>query len=112
MNEDAVVTQQTTPQVLKLVVTAVGLFAVSAQAAGKPNVVFIMTDDQGYGDLGCTGSPVVRTPHIDRLAVESVRLKNFHVHSFCSPTRGALMTGLHPSKRRNPVPSRSSCGSR
>jgi len=98
MNKDAVVTQQTRPHLLKLFITAVGLFAASAQGADKPNVIFIMTDDQGYGDLGCTGNPVVKTPHIDRLAAESVQLKNFHVHPFCSPTRAALMTGLHPSR--------------
>jgi len=98
MNKDAVVTQQTTLQLLKLCITAIGVFAASAQAADKPNVIFIMTDDLGYGDLGCTGNPVVKTPHIDRLAGEGVQLKNFHVHPFCSPTRAALMTGLHPSR--------------
>ncbi len=75
---------------------AAGVLCVAAVAAERPNVIFIMTDDQGYGDLSCTGNPVVKTPHIDRLADEGVRLMNFHVHPFCSPTRAALMTGLHP----------------
>jgi arylsulfatase A-like enzyme len=59
----------------------------------RPNIVFIITDDQGYGDLGFTGNPVVKTPHIDRLAAESSRLEDFHVAPTCSPTRSALLTG-------------------
>ena len=63
-------------------------------AAGRaPNVVFILTDDQGYGDLGCHGNPYIRTPHLDRLHAESVRFTNFHVAPTCSPTRAGLMTG-------------------
>ena len=53
----------------------------------------ILTDDLGYGDLGYHGNPVVSTPHIDRLATDSVRFANFHVDPTCSPTRAALMTG-------------------
>jgi len=59
----------------------------------QPNVIFILTDDQGYGDLGCHGNPVVRTPHIDRLHEESIRLTNYHVGPTCAPTRAGLMTG-------------------
>jgi len=70
----------------------------SRESARRPNVILIMTDDQGYGDVGCHGNPVLKTPHIDRLADEGVRLTNFHVHTFCSPTRAALMSGLHPSR--------------
>jgi arylsulfatase A-like enzyme len=62
-------------------------------ADGKYNVVLIMTDDQGYPDLGCHGNPAVRTPHMDKLAAGSVRFCDFHVNPFCSPTRAALMTG-------------------
>lgn len=58
-----------------------------------PNVVFIITDDQGYGDLGCTGNPVISTPHIDQLSEESVRFTDFHVGPTCAPTRAGLMTG-------------------
>ncbi len=61
--------------------------------AAKPNVVLVMTDDQGYGDLGCHGNPVLKTPNIDRLHAESVRLKDYHVSPTCSPTRSALLTG-------------------
>jgi len=59
----------------------------------KPNVIFILTDDQGYGDLSCHGNPVLRTPCVDRLHAESVRLTDYHVAPVCTPTRGELMTG-------------------
>jgi arylsulfatase A-like enzyme len=65
-------------------------------AATPPNVVLIMTDDQGYGDLGCHGNAVLKTPNLDRLYVESTRFTNFHVESLCAPTRAALMTGRYP----------------
>ncbi|XOV71567.1 MAG: arylsulfatase [Verrucomicrobiota bacterium] len=64
----------------------------------KPNVILIMTDDQGYGDLSCHGNPVLKTPHLDRLYHESIRLTDFHVSSFCTPTRAALMTGRYPAR--------------
>ena len=59
----------------------------------RPNVVFILTDDQGYGDLSCLGNPTLHTPCIDRLHAESVRFTDFHVAPVCTPTRGELMTG-------------------
>ena len=62
-------------------------------APDRPNVIFIMTDDQGYGDLGYTGNPIVKTPHIDHLAGESSQLSDYHVAPTCSPTRAALLTG-------------------
>ncbi len=55
----------------------------------------ILTDDQGYGELGVTGNPLIRTPHMDRLAAQSVSLVNFHVMPVCSPTRACLMTGRY-----------------
>ncbi len=64
-------------------------------SARKPNVVLIMTDDQGYGDLACHGNPIVKTPNMDALHDESVRLTNFHVSPVCAPTRGALLTGCY-----------------
>ncbi|MEM7390992.1 MAG: sulfatase-like hydrolase/transferase, partial [Verrucomicrobiota bacterium] len=69
---------------------------VGARAASRPNVILVMTDDQGYGDLGCHGNPVLKTPHLDRMHAESIRLTDFHVSPFCTPTRAALMTGRHP----------------
>ena len=64
-------------------------------AAGRrrPNVIVILTDDQGYGDLSVNGNPVLKTPNIDRLANEGVRFEDFHVAPVCAPTRGQLMTG-------------------
>ncbi len=59
----------------------------------RPNIVFVLTDDQGYGDLGCMGNPVVRTPNIDNFHNESIRLTNFHVGPTCAPTRASLLTG-------------------
>lgn len=68
------------------------LYADNARPA-PPNIVLVITDDQGYGDLGCTGNPIARTPHIDRLAAESSQLSDYHVAPTCSPTRAALLTG-------------------
>ncbi len=62
-------------------------------AAEKPNVVIVMTDDQGYGDLSCLGNPILKTPKIDELFAQSVRLKDYHVAPTCSPTRCAFLTG-------------------
>ena len=59
----------------------------------KPNVVIVIADDQGYGDLGHTGNPIIQTPNIDALAAESTSLTDYHVAPTCSPTRAALMTG-------------------
>lgn len=64
-------------------------------SAARPNLVFILTDDQGYGDIHRHGNPVVKTPNLDRLHDESVRFVNFHVSPTCAPTRTALMTGKH-----------------
>ena len=66
----------------------------------RPNVVLIMTDDQGYGDLGCHGNPVIKTPNLDKLHAESVRLTDFHVDPTCSPTRGALMSGKYSHRAK------------
>ena len=63
--------------------------------APPPNIIFILTDDQGYGDLGRHGHPLLKTPHTDRLYDESVRFDNFYVSPSCSPSRAALMTGMH-----------------
>lgn len=64
----------------------------------KPNIVFVLTDDQGYPDLGCTGNPWIKTPNIDRFSRESVRMNDFHVAPLCAPTRGALMSGHRPTR--------------
>ena len=61
----------------------------------KPNVVLIITDDQGYGDLSAHGNPWLKTPNLDTLHAESIRFTNFHVATTCAPTRGSLMTGKY-----------------
>jgi len=73
-------------------------WAGAKETRGRPNVVVIITDDQGYGDLGCHGNPIIKTPNLDKLASESLRFTNYHVHTVCSPTRAALMTGLNPAR--------------
>lgn len=62
---------------------------------GKPNVILVITDDQGYGDLGCHGNKVIQTPNLDKLYTQSTRLTNYHVGPTCAPTRAALMTGRY-----------------
>ena len=64
----------------------------------KPNVVIVITDDQGMGDLGCMGNPIIKTPNIDEFYNEAVRFTNFHVSTTCAPTRGSLMTGRHTNR--------------
>lgn len=59
----------------------------------RPNIVYVLTDDQGYGDLGCHGNPIINTPNIDQFYSESLRLTDFHVGPTCAPTRSGLMTG-------------------
>ena len=72
-------------------------FAAFAESpAGKrPNIIFIITDDQGYGDFSCHGNPVLKTPNLDRLHGEGVRFTDFQVSPTCAPTRSALLTGRH-----------------
>ena len=65
------------------------------EQATRPNVILVMTDDQGYGDLGMHDNPIVQTPTIDQLASESHRFTNFHVDPTCSPTRSALLSGQY-----------------
>jgi arylsulfatase len=60
-----------------------------------PNIIFVLTDDQGYGDLSCHGNPILKTPHLDAFHRESMRFTDFHVSPTCAPTRAALLTGRH-----------------
>lgn len=82
-------------RIFLFVVAAVASSAVlSAAESRKPNVLIVMTDDQGLGDFSFMGNPVLKTPHLDAFAKSAVRLTDFHVSPMCSPTRGQLMTGL------------------
>jgi len=72
----------------------------AAPAATRPNIVLIMTDDQGYGDLGATGNPILDTPHIDALASRSATMSSFYVSPVCAPTRASLMTGRYNYRTR------------
>lgn len=64
--------------------------------ASRPNIILIVTDDQGMGDLSCMGNEILRTPHLDRLHEQSTRFADFQVSGTCAPTRAALMGGRHP----------------
>lgn len=98
------------PSLTKLVFTLVVTCSVDAAysvdtifaeepAERPPNLVLIFTDDQGYGDLACYGATDLRTPNIDRLATEGMKLTDFHVQaSVCSPSRAALLTGCYPKR--------------
>src|SRR5262249_47976189 len=65
----------------------------AADAPRRPNVIIVLSDDQGYGDFSCHGNPVLKTPNLDKLHAQSVRLTDFHVAPMCTPTRSQLMTG-------------------
>ncbi|MHC4120425.1 MAG: sulfatase family protein [Planctomycetota bacterium] len=65
-------------------------------AGGRPNFIVIFTDDQGYQDLGCFGSPLIETPRLDRMADEGVKFTSFYAQTVCGPSRAALMTGCYP----------------
>ena len=68
-------------------------------AAERPNIVVVLIDDMGWGDLSCFGNQAAKTPNIDRLAAEGIRFRQFYVNSpICSPSRCALTTGQYPQR--------------
>src|SRR3546814_17926775 len=72
----------------------------SEQKPLKPNIIFIMADDLGYGDLGCYGQQIIRTPNLDHMAAEGMRFTQFYAGStVCAPSRASLMTGQHTGHR-------------
>lgn len=84
---------------LAILFSLLSLLVVSATAAQRPpNVILVMTDDQGYGDVGALGNAMIRTPNLDKLHGQSVRFTDFHVDPTCSPTRSALMTGRYSTR--------------
>lgn len=91
-------THQTISRLFRLAVSTFLLGSLQLGAADRPNVVLVMTDDQGYGDLRCHGNSMIKTPNLDRLHSQAVRLTDFHVDPTCSPTRAALLTGRYSTR--------------
>src|SRR5436190_57021 len=83
-----------------LAISLLGLEAVEAASPGRPNILFILTDDQGWPTLGCYGSKQVPTPHLDQLASEGVRFTDAYAMPQCTPTRATLLTGQHTARNR------------
>lgn len=89
---------------MKLLIQAFTLAVLLGQVAGarQPNIVLIFTDDQGYNDLGCFGSEKIKTPNLDRMAAEGLKLTNFYAQPVCGVSRAALMTGSYPIRIGEP----------
>ena len=85
----------------KIISLAIGLLAaLSINAQQKPNVIFILTDDLGYGDLSCYGATKLKTPNLDNLAKQGIQFSNAHATSAtCTPSRYAIMTGQYPWRK-------------
>src|SRR5512144_2102969 len=81
-----------------LIVLSLAVVAQAAeQSAAQPNIVIILADDLGWGDLGCYGHPSIRTPNLDRMAAEGMRFTDFYsAAEVCTPSRAALLTGRYP----------------
>ena len=85
-----------------LAVLAPALLAGQPAARNLPNFVVILADDLGYGDLGCYGNRHIRTPSLDRMAAEGLRLTSFYAQNVCGPSRAALLTGCYPIRLAEP----------
>src|SRR5262245_6828671 len=87
--------------ILAVIVTCLCLDAAAGPGeARRPNVILILTDDQGYGDLGVDGNTLIRTPNIDAMASRSAVLSQFCVSPVCTPTRASLVTGRYNYRTR------------
>src|SRR5574341_1711784 len=81
---------------MRTLVTLAALFWLLPSQERKPNIIFVLADDLGYGDLGCYGQKQIQTPNLDRMAAEGTRFTQFYAGStVCAPSRCVLMTGLH-----------------
>src|SRR5690348_6291409 len=87
---------KTTIAALAAFLAFAGVWSLHAQRAQPPNIVIILADDMGYGDLSSFGSPNIRTPRLDAMAAEGQKWTNFYVQPVCSPSRAALLTGRLP----------------
>ena len=87
-------------KLLSVSLTIVVVSAHSCAAADRPNVILIMTDDQGSGDFGIAGNKAIETPNIDAMAKRSASMTTFYVSPVCSPTRACLMTGRYNYRTR------------
>lgn len=85
----------TTIRFLSVTLCAAALSAAAAKSADRPNIVFIMTDDQGYWDTGASGNPHIDTPHMDGIASDGITFRRYYAAPVCAPTRAGFMTGRH-----------------
>lgn len=84
------------PRLLACLALAAAFFAPALRAADRPNIIFILSDDLGYGEVGCYGQKLIQTPHLDRMAAEGMRFTQFYCgNTVCAPSRTVLLTGLH-----------------
>src|SRR3954447_26546223 len=82
-----------------ILVTVAFCSTAAEKAPSRPNIIFLLTDDMGYGDVGCYGGRFVPTPNIDRLAAEGTKFNQFYAASpVCSPSRTAFLTGMFPAR--------------
>lgn len=81
-----------------LVMLVMGCNLKKQEPSSKPNFIIIFTDDQGYSDLGCFGSPNIKTPNLDKMATEGMKFTNFYAQTVCGPSRAALLTGRYPMR--------------
>lgn len=87
--------------ILFIIISCLNCIAGSAYASSQPNIIYILADDLGYGDLGCYGQEVIKTPQLDRMAEQGMRFTDHYAGStVCAPSRCTLMTGLHQGNAR------------